>query len=156
MTIWFSGSSKSFARCHKGTSIMVASKDPPSVLVSLIELSTHIILHKFNSPAWLKHVQKSSYGVSNTGNGFEHLARPGGIIEHARRPRHPVVLTQHRPPILGAEEPAPLQDRDHLGGESVELRRQQGGHDVETVRRAGGETVLNEIGNLLRRADGDV
>jgi hypothetical protein len=30
---------------HKGTSIMVASQDPPSVPVSLIELSSHIILH---------------------------------------------------------------------------------------------------------------
>ena len=45
---------------HKGTSIMVASQDPPSVPTSLIELSTQIILHKFNSPAWLKHVQKAN------------------------------------------------------------------------------------------------
>ena len=45
---------------HKGTSIMVASQDPPSVPASLIELSTQIILHKFNSPAWLKHIQKAN------------------------------------------------------------------------------------------------
>lgn len=45
---------------HKGTSIMVASQDPPSVPVSLIELSSQIILHKFNSPAWLKHIQKAN------------------------------------------------------------------------------------------------
>ena len=45
---------------HKGTSILVASQDPPSVPTSLIELSTQIILHKFNSPAWLKHVQKAN------------------------------------------------------------------------------------------------
>ena len=45
---------------HKGTSILVASQDPPSVPTSLIELSTKIILHKFNSPAWLKHVQKAN------------------------------------------------------------------------------------------------
>jgi hypothetical protein len=45
---------------HKGTSIMVASQDPPSVPVSLIELSSHIIMHKFNSPAWLKHIQKAN------------------------------------------------------------------------------------------------
>ena len=32
---------------HKGTSIMVASQDPPSVPVALIELSSQIILHKF-------------------------------------------------------------------------------------------------------------
>ncbi|NQU66030.1 MAG: ATP-binding protein [SAR324 cluster bacterium] len=40
---------------HKGTSIMVASQDPPSVPESLIELSSQIIMHKFNSPSWLKH-----------------------------------------------------------------------------------------------------
>ena len=45
---------------HKGTSILVASQDPPSVPVSLIELSTQIILHRFNSPAWLKHIQKAN------------------------------------------------------------------------------------------------
>ena len=45
---------------HKGTSILVASQDPPSVPASLIELSTQIILHKFNSPAWLKHIQKAN------------------------------------------------------------------------------------------------
>lgn len=45
---------------HKGTTVMVASQDPPSVPTSLIELSTHIVLHKFNSPAWLKHVQKAN------------------------------------------------------------------------------------------------
>ena len=45
---------------HKGTTIMVASQDPPSVPTSLIELSTQIVLHKFNSPAWLKHIQKAN------------------------------------------------------------------------------------------------
>lgn len=50
---------------HKGTSIMVASQDPPSVPTSLIELSSQIILHRFNSPAWLKHIQKANAALSN-------------------------------------------------------------------------------------------
>ncbi len=50
---------------HKGTSIMVASQDPPSVPVSLIELSSQIILHRFNSPAWLKHIQKANAALAN-------------------------------------------------------------------------------------------
>lgn len=50
---------------HKGVSILVASQDPPSVPVQLIELSTQIILHKFNSPAWLKHVQRANAALSN-------------------------------------------------------------------------------------------
>ena len=50
---------------HKGVSIMVASQDPPSVPVSLIELPSQIIMHKFNSPAWLKHVQKANAALGN-------------------------------------------------------------------------------------------
>lgn len=50
---------------HKGTSIMVASQDPPSVPISLIELSSQVILHKFNSPAWLKHIQKANAALGS-------------------------------------------------------------------------------------------
>ena len=50
---------------HKGTTIMVASQDPPSVPTSLIELSTQIVLHKFNSPAWLKHIQKANAALDS-------------------------------------------------------------------------------------------
>jgi DNA phosphorothioation-dependent restriction protein DptH len=60
---------------HKGTSIMVASQDPPSVPVSLIELSSQIILHKFNSPAWLKHIQKANAALAAlTPEKMAHLA----------------------------------------------------------------------------------
>ncbi len=50
---------------HKGTSVMVASQDPPSVPVSLIELSSQMVLHKFNSPAWLKHLQKANAALAS-------------------------------------------------------------------------------------------
>jgi hypothetical protein len=50
---------------HKGVSILVASQDPPSVPVSLIELSSQVILHKFNSPAWLRHIQKANAALAN-------------------------------------------------------------------------------------------
>lgn len=49
---------------HKGMSVLVASQDPPSVPISLIELSDHIIVHKFTSPAWLKHLQKANAALS--------------------------------------------------------------------------------------------
>ena len=48
---------------HKGTNILVASQEPRSVPVSLIELSTEIILHRFNSPEWLKHIQKANIAM---------------------------------------------------------------------------------------------
>jgi DNA phosphorothioation-dependent restriction protein DptH len=43
------------------------------VPVALIELSTQIILHRFNSPAWLKHIQKAN--ASLAGLQSDHLAR---------------------------------------------------------------------------------
>ena len=49
---------------HKGMSILVASQDPPSVPVSLIELSDLVVLHKMTSPAWLKHVQKANSALN--------------------------------------------------------------------------------------------
>ncbi|MCV2459438.1 hypothetical protein OEB94_09210 [Streptomyces sp. ICN988] len=50
---------------HKGMSILVASQDPPSVPISLIELSNHMVLHKMISPAWLKHLQKANAALAN-------------------------------------------------------------------------------------------
>jgi DNA helicase HerA-like ATPase len=50
---------------HRGTSILIASQDPPSVPVPLIELSTQMVLHKFNSPAWLKHLQRANASLGD-------------------------------------------------------------------------------------------
>lgn len=62
---------------HKGASIMVASQDPPSVPVSLIELSSQVILHKFNSPAWLKHIQKANAALGSLTAEKMASLRPG-------------------------------------------------------------------------------
>jgi hypothetical protein len=44
---------------HQGVSVLIASQDPPSLPNAIIELSSLVILHRFNSPQWLKHVQRS-------------------------------------------------------------------------------------------------
>lgn len=49
---------------HKGMSVLVASQDPPSVPIKLIELSDVVILHRFNSPAWLRHMQKAAVSLA--------------------------------------------------------------------------------------------
>ncbi len=92
---------------HKGTTIMVASQDPPSVPISLIELSSQIILHKFNSPAWLKHLQKANAALGSLTPEKMSSLRPGeafiwsskatddaftrGVVKVRCRPR----VTQH-------------------------------------------------------------
>ena len=50
---------------HKGTSVLIASQDPPSIPTPLIELSSQMVMHKFNSPAWLKHVQKANAALGH-------------------------------------------------------------------------------------------
>lgn len=44
---------------HKGVSMIIASQNPPSVPNEIIELSNLVVLHKFNAPLWLKHIQKT-------------------------------------------------------------------------------------------------
>ena len=44
---------------HRGVSIMIASQDPMSLPTDIIELSTIMLMHKFNSPQWVKHIQHS-------------------------------------------------------------------------------------------------
>ena len=70
---------------HKGTSIMVASQDPPSVPGALIELSTQIILHRCNSPAWLKHIQKANSSLSSlTPEKMSHLGAGEAYVWSAK------------------------------------------------------------------------
>jgi DNA phosphorothioation-dependent restriction protein DptH len=62
---------------HKGTTVLIASQDPLSVPVSIIALSTQIILHKFNSPAWLQHIQKSNIALKDLGAGRLNMLNKG-------------------------------------------------------------------------------
>jgi DNA phosphorothioation-dependent restriction protein DptH len=62
---------------HKGVSIMIASQDPPSLPNEIIELSSVVLLHKFNSPQWLKHIQKSITQLSNLTPADMSVLRPG-------------------------------------------------------------------------------
>lgn len=50
---------------HKGVSLMIASQDPMSLPNAIIELSSIVLLHKFNSPQWVKHIQKSITQLSS-------------------------------------------------------------------------------------------
>lgn len=62
---------------HKGVSIMIASQDPPSLPNEIIELSSIVITHKFNSPQWLKHIQKSITQLSALQPADLSILKPG-------------------------------------------------------------------------------
>jgi hypothetical protein len=62
---------------HKGVSIMIASQDPPSLPNEIIELSSIVLLHKFNSPQWLKHIQKSLTQLNSLTSADMSVLKPG-------------------------------------------------------------------------------
>lgn len=50
---------------HKGVSILIASQDPVKLAPEIIELSSVIMLHKFNSPSWVAHMKKAVTALGN-------------------------------------------------------------------------------------------
>jgi len=62
---------------HQGVSVLIASQDPPSLPNAIIELSSLVILHRFNSPQWLKHVQRSVTALADLTPAEMASLRPG-------------------------------------------------------------------------------
>lgn len=70
---------------HKGVSLMIASQDPPSLPSEIIELSSVVLMHKFNSPAWLKHIQKSITSLSHIQSSEMLALSPGEAFVWANK-----------------------------------------------------------------------
>jgi DNA helicase HerA-like ATPase len=62
---------------HKGVTAVIASQDPINVPSAIIELSSAVILHRFNSPNWLKHIQKSLVALNELTAGMLSGLAPG-------------------------------------------------------------------------------
>lgn len=62
---------------HKGVSLMIASQDPMSLPNAIIELSSIVLLHRFNSPQWVKHIQKSITQLSTLSATEMAILSPG-------------------------------------------------------------------------------
>lgn len=79
---------------HKGVSIMIASQDPPSLPNEIIELSTIVLLHKFNSPQWLKHIQKSITQLSSLNPADLSSLQPGEAFLWATKSTDKVIMSR--------------------------------------------------------------
>lgn len=79
---------------HKGVSIMIASQDPPSLPNEIIELSSILIMHKFNSPQWLKHIQKSITPVSELNSTDLASLSPGEAFLWATKSTDKVIMSR--------------------------------------------------------------
>lgn len=93
--------------------------------------------------------------------------RPGGRLElrrcgrftpqqmAAERTRQREVVAQRTSFVIGAENAALLQQRNHAVGELLKPARQNIRHQIEAVGGAAFEPVLDVVGDLFRRADDD-
>jgi hypothetical protein len=86
----------------------MASQDPPSLPNAIIELSSAIILHKFNSPLWLKHIQKSVVSLSELTSTQLANLQPGEAYLWANKANNPAwtkkaikILTRPRVTLHG-------------------------------------------------------
>lgn len=73
---------------HKGTTVLIASQDPKSVPLPLIELSSMIILHQFSSPEWLKHIQKGVIALQDLSAGRLNMLQKGQAYVWSREATH--------------------------------------------------------------------
>jgi hypothetical protein len=92
---------------HRGTTVVLASQDPPSVPKEVIELSTIVVAHRFTSPKWLDHIRKVNAAFGEAAMQPSQLARLDageafvwsvGGAEEFRRPQRVVMrprLTRH-------------------------------------------------------------
>jgi hypothetical protein len=71
-------------------SILIASQDPPSLPNEIIELSSLVILHRFNSPQWVKHVQRSVTALSDLTPAQMSILRPGEAYIWSNKTTEPV------------------------------------------------------------------
>jgi hypothetical protein len=80
---------------HKSTTILIASQDPPSVPLPMIELSSMVLMLKMTSPLWLNHVaavkpayaQLAAADLANLDAGEAYVwAKTASDREYARTP----------------------------------------------------------------------
>lgn len=75
---------------HRGVSVVIASQDPINVPSAVIELSSTVILHRFNSPNWIRHIQRSLSALGDlTPQMFTSLG-PGEAFVWANKATDPI------------------------------------------------------------------
>jgi DNA helicase HerA-like ATPase len=89
---------------HRGTSVVIASQNPPSVPREVIELSQIVFAHEFSSPTWLDHIKKVKTAFSDLvpsnlarlvpgqayvwTSGNERFRKPQRMVVRPRTTRH--------------------------------------------------------------------
>jgi hypothetical protein len=75
---------------HQATSVLIASQDPPSLPLKIVELSSLVMLHRMDSPAWLKHIQRAVTPLADLTPMALASLRPGEAFLWARAATSPL------------------------------------------------------------------
>jgi DNA helicase HerA-like ATPase len=94
-------------RRHRGTTIVIASQDPPSIPPEIVGLSNIVVAHNFTVPGWLDYLRKHKTAFAESGlkpsqlaslpSGEAFIWSEGGA-EEFRRPQRVQIrprLTRH-------------------------------------------------------------
>jgi DNA helicase HerA-like ATPase len=79
---------------HQATSVLIASQDPPSLPLKVVELSSLVMLHRMDSPAWLKHIQKAVTPLGELTPQVVARLRPGEAYLWARSATDPMFTNR--------------------------------------------------------------
>lgn len=74
---------------HKGVTAVIASQDPINVPQAIIELSSAVVLHRFNSPNWLRHIQRSLSALGDMTPAMLASLQPGEAFVWANKSTDP-------------------------------------------------------------------
>jgi hypothetical protein len=74
---------------HHGTSVVIASQDPLCIPRAVIELSSMLVLHRFTSPTWLRHLKSATSALEAVGDRDVGTLKPGEALVWAQRCTQP-------------------------------------------------------------------
>lgn len=77
---------------HQATSVLIASQDPPSLPLKVVELSSLVMLHRMDSPGWLKHIQRAITALGDLTAPTLARLRPGEAFLWARSATDPLLV----------------------------------------------------------------
>lgn len=108
---------------HQATSVLIASQDPASLPLKIMELSSLVMLHRMDSPGWLKHIQRAITALGDLSAPALARLRPGEAYLWARTATDPLfthraVKIQCRPRVTqhGGATKAATAEAEELEG----------------------------------------
>ena len=98
---------------HKGTTVVIASQDPPSLPPEIISLSQVVVAHKFNSLQWLDHLGRA---LEPFGNKWIRISQLVGLL-----PGEAYVWSTNGAPVF--QKPQKVRIRPRLSQHGGATRR---------------------------------